>query len=106
MKRSSDLPQRCYALLKQIPSGRLTTYKLLAEALNTQAYQAIGQILSRNPDLVTVPCHRVVKNNGEIGGYVLGKAAKIALLQKEGIEVINDKIPDLASILYHFPQTR
>jgi methylated-DNA-[protein]-cysteine S-methyltransferase len=106
MKTRTDLPQRCYALLKNIPAGKVTTYKLLAEALNTQAYQAIGQILSKNPDLVTVPCHRVVKSNGEVGGYASGEAAKIALLQKEGIEVINDKIPDLASILYHFPQTR
>ncbi|MBD3754594.1 MAG: MGMT family protein [Gammaproteobacteria bacterium] len=102
MKTRTDLPQRCYALLKNIPAGKVTTYKLLAEALDTQAYQAIGQILSKNPDLVRVPCHRVVKSNGEVGGYASGEAAKIALLQQEGIEVVDRRIHNLNAVLYVF----
>lgn len=99
----NSLTLRCYALLRQIPCGQVTTYKLLAEALGTRAYRAVGQILSKNPHLVQVPCHRVVKSSGEVGGYALGEAAKIALLQQEGIEIVDSKIANLSQILYQFP---
>lgn len=84
MMLQHDFDRRCYALLKQIPRGKVTTYKLLAEALGTQAYRAVGNALSRNPDLVSVPCHRVVRSDGRVGGYAKGSDIKIALLQDEG----------------------
>lgn len=94
--------ERCYELLKQIPKGRVTTYKLMAEALGTTAYRAVGNAMAKNPNPVTVPCHRVVKSDGKIGGYALGAEKKSELLRSEGVEVKDGKIADLPARLYRF----
>jgi methylated-DNA-[protein]-cysteine S-methyltransferase len=103
----SQLADQAYQLLRQVPKGKITTYKCLAEALNTKAYQAIGQIMRRNPYAPQVPCHRVVRNNGNLGGFngsTRGKniTNKIKLLKKEGIEVENGKIKDFEKKLWCF----
>ena len=59
-------------MLMEVPKGKVTTYRELAHALGTKAYRAVGQAMNRNPQLVSVPCHRVIKSNGEVGGYALG----------------------------------
>ena len=94
--------ERCYDLLKQIPKGRVTTYKLMAEALGIKAYRAVGNAMAKNPNLVTVPCHRVVESDGKIGGYAQGRERKIALLESEGIMIENDRIVDLETHLFSF----
>jgi len=96
--------QQCYDLLKQIPVGYVTTYGELARAMGTQAYQAIGQVLKRNPNLIEVPCHRVVKSNGEMGGYVKGAEQKQALLVAEGVKIEAGKVVDFKQKLYRFKQ--
>lgn len=93
---------RCYALLGKVPAGKVTTYKILAEALGSRAYRAVGRAMATNPHPVEMPCHRVVKSNGEIGGYVSGKARKIALLEAEGVPVKTGRIVDLEARLYRF----
>lgn len=101
------LSHRVYSLLKTVPKGRVTTYKALGNALRTKGYRAIGQILRRNPYAPTVPCHRVVKKDGSIGGF-MGKsqgstiAKKIALLESEGIVVKMNKIVDFQKKLFSF----
>src|SRR3989344_3450515 len=80
---------RVYTLLKKVPRGRVTTYKALAEALGTKAYRAVGNALNKNPHAPIVPCHRVVKSDGSIGGYSEGVRKKIKLLEKEGVVVRN-----------------
>ena len=103
----TQLSEKIYKLLKQIPKGKITTYKELGVALNTKAYRAIGQILRVNPNAPIVPCHRVIASDGSIGGY-MGKAIgetiqrKIALLKKEGVEVKKNKIVDFEKVLYRF----
>lgn len=73
------------------------TYKQIGEKLNSKAYQAIGQALKNNPDPKNIPCHRVVKSNGEIGGYFghidddLSKK-KEELLLSEGIKIVDGKV--------------
>lgn len=94
--------EQCYELLKRIPKGRVTTYKLMAEALGTKAYRAVGNAMAKNPDLVTVPCHRVVKSDGGIGGYALGREKKIELLRSEGVEVEDGRVVEPAALLYRF----
>ena len=64
-----NFSQQVYQLCKQIPKGKVTTYKVLAEKLGTRAYRAIGQVLKRNPYAPIVLCHRVVLNNGFLGGF-------------------------------------
>lgn len=90
----------CYSLLKKVPNGKITTYKAIAEKLNTKAFRAVGNAMNKNP-YSKVPCHRVIKSNGEIGGFAHGTKKKVQLLKSEGIEIKNGKI-DLKEYLHHF----
>ena len=94
--------EKCYELLMQIPKGKVTTYKEIAKALKTKAYRAVGNAMRKNPNPVHVPCHRVVKANGSVGGYVEGTEKKIALLLAEGVEVKKGKVVDFEATLHHF----
>jgi len=91
----------CYSLLKKVPKGKVTTYKALAHVLNTKAYRAVGKAMNQNPYAPKVPCHRVIKSNGEIGGFASGTNRKIEMLKKEGIVVKNNRI-DLGKYLHKF----
>ncbi len=95
---------RIYDLLMKVPRGKVTTYKALANALNTKAYRAVGQAMKNNPYAPEVPCHRVVSSDGTIGGFSGTKsgepiARKIALLKNEGIEFEGNKIKNFSDIL-------
>lgn len=72
-------------IVSKIPKGEVLTYKKIAEmAGNPKAYRAVGNILNKNYN-PAIPCHRVIKSNGEIGGYNRGKKRKMELLKKEGL---------------------
>ena len=89
----SDFSSKVRKIVKKIPKGKVMTYKDIANALGKpQAVRAVGNALNKNTDLVTVPCYRVVKSNGDVGGYVLGIKEKVKLLEKEGIEFMGEKI--------------
>lgn len=99
--------EKCYSLLKKVPIGKVTTYKEIANALNTKAYQAVGSAMKNNPNAPQVPCHRVVKSDGSIGGFKGEKTRKaiqekISLLKKEGIEFNNKKIKNFDKVLHRF----
>ena len=94
--------EKCYELLKQIPKGKVTTYKEIAKALDSKAYRAVGNAMNKNPDPVNVPCHRVVKADGSLGGFVYGDIKKIALLKEEGVEVKDGKVVGFETILHQF----
>ncbi len=100
----SEFSEKCYGLLKKIPKGRVSTYKEIALALRCKAYRAVGNAMKMNKNAPFVPCHRVVKSNGEIGGYMGTKVnilKKIKLLKKEGVQVLNGEI-DLDKFLFKF----
>lgn len=78
------------ALLK-LPKARVVSYKELAEHCNTNP-RVIGFYMSRNPYPVIIPCYKVVRANGSIGGYSEGIKKKIKLLRKDGVEVKNKKV--------------
>lgn len=99
--------KRIYKLLKNVPPGRVITYKALAEATGSHAYRAVGQALKHNPNAPTIPCHRVVASDGTIGGFMGkrdGKAVqeKIRLLRNEGIVIQDNTIQDFATVVYRF----
>lgn len=56
------------------------------------AYRAAGNALHRNTHPIVVPCHRVVKSDGSLGGYGGGVNAKIKILTKEGVIIKHGKI--------------
>jgi methylated-DNA-[protein]-cysteine S-methyltransferase len=91
-----------YDLIAQIPEGKVTTYGDIARALgHPRASRVIGRILNKNPNPILTPCHRVIKSNGNIGGYAFGKARKKELLKKEGLSFIGDSTTQLGK--YRFP---
>ena len=94
--------ERCYKLLSKIPKGRNTTYKEIAKAVDTKAYRAVGKAMAKNPNVIDVPCHRVIKSDGSIGGYALGIDKKISLLKKEGITIKKGRVVDYEEIIYSF----
>ncbi len=93
--------ERCYKILRKVPKGKVTTYKEIAKALNSKAYRAVGNAMNKNPYAPEVPCHRVIKSNGEIGGFASGTKNKVKLLKKEGIGIKRNKI-NLDKYFYKF----
>jgi len=97
--------EKCYDILRKVPKGRVTTYKEIAGALKSKGYRAVGNAMNKNPrpgsGAGRVPCHRVVKSSGEIGGFAHGTKKKIEMLRKEGVEVKDGRI-DLKRYLYKF----
>jgi methylated-DNA-[protein]-cysteine S-methyltransferase len=105
-KAVTDFQLRVYEAARRIPRGRVTTYKLLAQALGCGSARAIGQALRANPFAPETPCHRIVASDLSIGGFqgaTRGKAiaAKRALLKREGVAFAGGKLRD-AGRLYDF----
>lgn len=88
-----DFQKRVLTLLTKIPKGKVTTYGEIAKALgDVSLSRAVGNAVRGNPFAPTVPCHRVIKSTGEIGGFdgeTSGEkvAKKIRMLQEEGVTV-------------------
>jgi O-6-methylguanine DNA methyltransferase len=102
-----NFEERVWKLMESIPKGKVTTYGLIARKLNTKAYRAVGNACRRNPYAPRVPCHRVVRSDGTIGGFggrTSGKSVekKIQMLRREGVEVRNGKITDFEKALFRF----
>lgn len=93
--------EKCYAALRQVPRGKVTTYKALARQLKSKGYRAVGNAMNSNPYAPEVPCHRVVKSDGFVGGFAHGTEKKTQMLRKEGIEIVNGKV-DLDRFLHKF----
>ncbi len=93
--------ERCYRLLRKIPQGKVTTYKEIARALGTKAYRAVGNAMHKNPYAPHVPCHRVVRTDGAVGGFAQGNIKKSEMLMTEGVEIVNGKI-NLERFLFCF----
>jgi len=75
---------RIWTLTQEIPYGEVCSYKWLSERANTKGYRAVGAALARNPFPILVPCHRVIKKNGNLGGYSAALEIKKKLLEIEG----------------------
>lgn len=88
-------------LTKKIPAGKIMTYGRIARILKTSP-RAVGRALSKNPYPIKIPCHRVVKSDGELGGYSGGVNKKVLLLRKEGIKVKKNKIVNFNKGIYKF----
>jgi len=99
-----SFPNKVLTLTKKIPKGKVTTYKIIANRLGTNAYRAVGYALKCNEHPIIIPCHRVVSSDGSLGGYngILNNPKKIKLLQKEGITIKNNKIVDFEKVLFRF----
>lgn len=102
MNKSLNFNEKCYLLLKQIPEGKVTTYKEMARAMGTNAWRAVGTAMAKNNNLITIPCHRVVRSDGVIGQYALGSDKKAELLNDEGVDISSGKVNDLDTFFHKF----
>ena len=76
--------------LQKIPYGETRSYEDIAVAIgNKKAVRAIGQANGRNPIMIVVPCHRVIRKNGDISGFACGVETKRYLLNLERENSIN-----------------
>lgn len=79
----TSFKERIYKEVRKIPKGKTKTYKEIAVATGRpQAWRAVGNLLNKNFNL-KIPCHRVIRSDGKIGGYNRGVAKKKLLLQRE-----------------------
>ena len=78
--------QKVWRALLNIPYGKTWSYQQLATHIaQPKAVRAVANAVGANPISPLIPCHRVVRNNGQLGGYYWGGEEKIKLLQEEGV---------------------
>lgn len=104
----SDLTKKVLEIVSKIPKGKLMTYHQVAKlAGQPKAYRTVGSILNRNyrkkewqlplDETEPIPGHRVIRSDGHIGSYALGKLDKVQILISEGhvVEGGRIKLPKL-----------
>jgi len=84
-----------YRKVQQIPRGKVASYGSVSKAVfGTVKYaRFVGQAMRMNPLPIIVPCHRVVKSDGTLGGFGGTVPVKKKLLKIEGVKIKNGKIP-------------
>lgn len=89
----SSFEKEVFEKVKQIPKGRVATYREVARAVGREnAARAVGNALAKNPFLIIIPCHRVIKSDLTLGDYSRGREMKKKLLEGEGIEFEGNRV--------------
>jgi AraC family transcriptional regulator of adaptative response/methylated-DNA-[protein]-cysteine methyltransferase len=82
--RGTAFQQRVWHALREIPPGQTESYADIAKRVGAPGSgRAVGRACAANKLAVAIPCHRVVRNDGELAGYRWGVERKRALLEKE-----------------------
>jgi O-6-methylguanine DNA methyltransferase len=82
--KGSEFQQRVWDAARTIPAGEVRSYSWLAQKVgNPRAVRAVASALGANPALLFVPCHRVLRSNGDLGGFSCGLEWKQLLLAHE-----------------------
>jgi len=80
--------KQVYKTVLLIPHGQTRSYKWVAEKSGfPRAFRAVGLALKRNPYVGKVPCHRVIKSDGSLGGFSRGWRLKRKMLKSEGLDL-------------------
>jgi AraC family transcriptional regulator of adaptative response/methylated-DNA-[protein]-cysteine methyltransferase len=80
----TDFQLSIWHALERIPAGKTTTYAQIAEAIGRpKAVRAVGTAIGANPIAYLIPCHRVIRSDGELGGYRWGMDCKKKMLEFE-----------------------
>jgi AraC family transcriptional regulator of adaptative response/methylated-DNA-[protein]-cysteine methyltransferase len=86
--------RRVWLALQEIPPGDTVSYKDVASRIGKpNAARAVARACASNPVAVAIPCHRVVRGNGQLGGYRWGLERKRALLEREKVKKQNSEKP-------------
>ena len=88
-KQPPAFTEKVLSVVRRIPRGTALTYQQVARRAGSPgAYRAVGNIMNRRGGMERgIPCHRVIKSNGEAGGYNGGTRAKIKKLKREGVVI-------------------
>jgi O-6-methylguanine DNA methyltransferase len=88
-KQTTSFQSKVYKVVSKILKGKVLTYRKVANlAGHPRAWRAVGNILNKNRN-PKVPCHRVIRSDGKIGGFNKGTKRKACLLKKEGVVIKN-----------------
>lgn len=82
----TEFQRQVWREIQAVPHGQVTTYKRIAERIQTRAYRAVGQAVGANPVSIIVPCHRVLGTHS-LGGYSAGLNIKRLLLELENVNL-------------------
>ncbi len=97
-----EFQSRVLEFTSKVPKGKVTTYKELARAVGRpKAWRAVANALATNPSPIKIPCHRVVRSNGEIGDYAVGAKRKAELLAAEGMDITGHRV-SLSKHMFRF----
>ncbi len=98
--------QKIYGIVRNIPTGKVLTYKTIAYRLGIKDIRLIGYALHSNPDVNNIPCHRVVKSDGSLAkGFAFGGGGvQKQLLQQENIIFNPEGKIDLSRFLWTIPK--
>ena len=89
--KGTEFQKMVWNEIKKIPKGKTITYKELAINVGKpKAYRAVANACAKNPLIEIIPCHRVIRSDGKMGGYMgrKGIKRKIRLLKSEGVKLI------------------
>lgn len=104
--KGTDFQLKVWNALLDIPMGRLTTYGDIASKLNNpNASRAVGTAVGDNPVAFLIPCHRVIRSSGELGGYHWGLTRKAAIIGWEAVKT-SVSTPPISPASYHLLGSR
>lgn len=84
--------EKVYQVVAKIPKGRVLSYQEVAKrAGSPKACRAVGNIMNRH-QIKGLPCHRVIRLDGSVGGYFWGTKKKIKRLKGEGVKIESGKV--------------
>lgn len=101
----SDFRREVWKMLCEIPYGEVTTYGEIADKIAEKQHrphisaQAVGGAVGHNPISIIIPCHRVVGKNGSLTGYAGGIEKKMKLLELEGVDMSQMRVPSRGTAL-------
>ena len=103
MAENSDFFERVYAVVRQVPYGRVTSYGAVARAIGAaKASRTVGYAMNASHSLPDIPAHRVVNRLGLLTGkhHFWGVNAMQQLLEAEGVVVVDDQIQNFQSLFW------
>lgn len=88
LKNCTDFEKKVYRAVLGIPKGEVRSYEWVVKKINCSgAQRAVGNALNKNPYPGIIPCHRVIRKDGSIGGFARGVSEKKKLLAEEGMKL-------------------
>lgn len=88
--KGTPFQHKVWEALLTIPSGKVVTYSDIAKQIGSpKAQRAVGSAVGRNPIFLLIPCHRIIAQNGKIGGFYWGTELKIKILKTEKVSLFS-----------------